>query len=263
MSSPTRPSRDLDLISCRNLLIYLEPVLQKQVLPALHYALKPTGILWLGASETVGAASDLFTPEDKKHRFYSKKAVSSRVQLRSARGDVAGNSDASGRQENHVSKQLRTEHDAQKEADRILLARYSPASVVVTAELEILQFRGAASAYLEPPSGKATLNLLKMAREGLIMPLREAIQKAAQNDVTVRKEGVPVNYDGEFRQVNLEVVPIKGVATNERRFLVLFQPAALEPRARARQSARQSERYDDTKSEDGQVARLQESCPPP
>lgn len=248
------PFSRLDLISCRNLLIYLEPVLQKQVLPTLHYALKPTGILWLGASETVGAASDLFMSEDKKHRFYSKKAVSSRMQLRSARSDAAGG-DASGLQETHVSLQLRTEHDAQKEADRILLARYSPASVVVTAELEILQFRGSANAYLEPPSGKATLNLLKMAREGLILPLREAIQKAKKDNATVRKEGVPVNYDGEFRLVNLEVVPIKGVAANERSFLVLFQPTALETSAPAPSKSKETTYQ---KSEDGQVARLQE-----
>jgi two-component system, chemotaxis family, CheB/CheR fusion protein len=73
----------LDLISCRNLLIYLEPVLQKRVLPILHYALKPSGMLWLGSSETVGAASDLFAPEDKKHRFYSKRPGPSRSTARS------------------------------------------------------------------------------------------------------------------------------------------------------------------------------------
>ncbi|MGH9902193.1 MAG: CheR family methyltransferase, partial [Pyrinomonadaceae bacterium] len=220
------PFSRLDLISCRNLLIYLEPVLQKQVLPTLHYALKPEGILWLGSSETVGSSSDLFAPEDKKHKFYSKKPATARPRLRPARGDAARQSAVSGRQMNGVSEQPRGEQDAQKEADRILLARYSPAGVLVNAEMEILQFRGSTGAYLEPPSGKATLNLLKMAREGLMLPLRVAIQKAKKDDKTIRKEGARVNYDGEFRQVNLEVIPIKGLAAHERSYLVLFEPVA-------------------------------------
>ena len=75
------PFSRMDLISCRNLLIYLEPVLQKQILPLLHYALKPAGVLWLGSSETTGAASDLFEPEDKRHRFYSRKPATGRPRL--------------------------------------------------------------------------------------------------------------------------------------------------------------------------------------
>lgn len=252
------PFSRLDLISCRNLLIYLEPVLQKRVLPTLHYALRPAGILWLGSSETVGAASDLFTPEDKKHRFYSKKQTSARVSFQSAPGAAARDRAGSGQKTNYVSEQIRIEHDAQKEADQILLARYSPASVLINAEMEILQFRGSTGAYLELPSGKATLNLLKMAREGLMLPLRAAIQKAKKDDAAIRKEGVQVNYDGAPRQVNLEVVPIKGLAANERSFLVLFEPA---PQQNLSQETTPSEAQADRtkrKTEDRQVARLQE-----
>jgi two-component system CheB/CheR fusion protein len=218
------PLSRLDLISCRNLLIYLEPVLQKQVLPTLHYALKPTGILWLGSSETVGLASELFAPEDKKHRFYSRKPAAIRSSFKSVSGSAGLQKAATGQRTNYVGMQIRTEHDAQKEADRILLARYSPASALINADLEILQFRGSASAYLEPPSGKATFNLLKMAREGLMLPLRSAIQKARKDDTTVRKEGVRVNYDGESQMINLEVIPIKSIAARERCFLVVFEP---------------------------------------
>jgi two-component system CheB/CheR fusion protein len=251
------PFSRLDLISCRNLLIYLEPVLQKQVLPILHYALKPTGVLWLGTSETVGAASDLFTPLDKKQRFYAKKLAASRLHFQFARGPAssaaAPDRADSGQPRNPMSEQLRTEHDAQKEADRILLARYAPASVLINAELEILQVRGSTGAYLEPPAGKATLNLLKMAREGLTLPLRAALQKAKKDEATVRKEGVRINDDGAFRQVNLEVVPIKGLAAHERSFLVLFEPAP--PGQPAPQPAKGTPKR---KPEDRQVARLQE-----
>jgi two-component system, chemotaxis family, CheB/CheR fusion protein len=253
------PFSRVDLISCRNLLIYLEPVLQKRVLPTLHYALKPAGVLWLGSSESVGAASDLFTPEDKKHRFYSKKPGSPRLHFKAASGDSGRQSAGPGQKTNYVGEPARTGHDAEKEADRILLARYSPASVIVNAELEILQFRGSTGAYLEPPAGKATLNLLKMAREGLMLPLRAAIQKAKKDDATIRKEGLRVNYDGESRQVNLEVVPITGLAANERSFLVLFEPASpqqnlgQETKPRAAQAGRTKR-----KTEDRRVAPLQE-----
>ncbi|HKQ74714.1 MAG TPA: chemotaxis protein CheB [Blastocatellia bacterium] len=254
------PFSRLDLISCRNLLIYLEPVLQKQVLPALHYALKPTGVLWLGSSETVGSASDLFTPVDKKRRFYAKKLISTRLRFHSAAGDSARDQDGFGRKTNRVAEPAPGGHDSEKEADRILLARYCPASVLINPEMEILQFRGSTAPYLEAPSGKATLNLLKMAREGLMLPLRAAIQKAKKDDVTVRKEGVRFNGAAGFRQVNLEVVPIKGLAANERCFLVLFDPAPSHQQTPGQQTKPREAQAGRTKrkTEDRQVARLQE-----
>ncbi|CAN5757449.1 hypothetical protein BH18ACI4_BH18ACI4_17640 [soil metagenome] len=254
------PFSRLDLISCRNLLIYLEPVLQKRVLPALHYALNPTGILWLGTSETAGSASDLFTPEDKKHRFYSKKPTAARMHFQSASGDAAPARARAGKTTNYVGEQIRRGQDTEKEADRLLLARYSPASVLINAEMDILQFRGSTAAYFESPSGKPTLNILKMAREGLMLPLRAAIQTAKKADATIRKEGARVHYDGEFRRVNLEVIPIKGLAANERSFLVLFEPAAqeassLKPGAPEIRKAKGTTKEE---TEDPQVARLQQ-----
>src|SRR5260370_4030290 len=127
------PFSRLDLISCRNLLIYLEPVLQRHVLPILHYALKPTGVLWLGTSETPGSSSDLFTPEDRKHRFYRKKPASARLPFHSA--PTTATQKGSGHKTNYLNEQLRAELDAQKEADRILLTRFSPAGVVINSEL--------------------------------------------------------------------------------------------------------------------------------
>ena len=252
------PFSHLDLISCRNLLIYLDPVLQKQALPTLHYALKPAGVLWLGSSETVGSASDLFLPEDKKRRFYTKKLTSSRVRIHPRPGDSAGDRDGFGRKKNRAAEPALGGHDAEKEADRILLARYAPASVLIDADMEILQFRGSTGAYLEAPSGRATLNLLKMAREGLMLPLRTAIQKAKKDDATVKKEGVRIRHDAESRQVNLEVVPIKGLAAPERCFLVLFEQS--HPQNLGQEIELREEKAGRTKrkTEDRQVERLQE-----
>ncbi|MBA3515916.1 MAG: EAL domain-containing protein [Pyrinomonadaceae bacterium] len=254
------PFSRLDLISCRNLLIYLEPVAQKRVLPTLHYALKPTGILWLGSSETPGSASDLFTPEENKHRFYSKKLTATPVHFQAARGDAGHERASAGWKKDYVREQIRGGHDTGKEADRILLARYSPASVIINAEMDILQFRGSTAKYLESPSGNATLNLLKMAREGLMLPLRTAIQKAKKADATIRKEGVRISHDGEFREVNLEVIPIKGSAANGRSFLVLFEPvgheaSTLVPSAPEIRKAKVTTKQN---TEDRDLARLQQ-----
>ena len=254
------PFSRLDLISCRNLLIYLEPVLQKQVLPSLHYALKPTGLLWLGASETVGAASDLFTPEDKKHRFYSKKQGSSRVHPRPGGVPRARKRGGAYRQSaaEQVSEQFRIEHDAHKEADRILLAHYTPASVLINSEYEILQFRGLTRPYLEHPPGKATHNLFKMAREGLMLPLRAAIQKAKKEDAIIRKRGVRLNFEGEYWQITLEVVPIKGLEGNERCYLILFEPDSVQNRGSEPTPLPTRVSRTDRKTKNSQVARLEE-----
>jgi two-component system CheB/CheR fusion protein len=221
------PFSRMDLISCRNLLIYLEPVLQKQVLPLLHYALKPSGVLWLGSSETTGAASDLFEPEDKRHRFYAMKPATGRPRLSYPTGVQA-------REENKVQQpaMARAEHtatsgetDARREAERVILARYAPASALINEEMDVLQLRGDSAPYLDQSPGKAKRNLLKMAREGMVMALREAVDKARKDGSPVRKENLRVKYDGVTGAVNLEVIPLKQAPSQERHFLALFETA--------------------------------------
>jgi PAS domain S-box-containing protein len=129
--------------------------------------------------------------------------------------------------------------DVQREADRILLGRFAPATVLVNENMEILQFRGHTGSYLEPASGSASLNLLKMAREGLFMELRTAIQKARRQGVSIRREGLRVKSNGGTRSVSIEVVPVKSGDAREHHFLVLFEegdrhglPEAVVTRAR-------------------------------
>jgi len=118
---------------------------------------------------------------------------------------------------------FRGELNAQREADRVIANQFAPPGVLINAALQILQFRGATAAYLEPPKGKATFEVLKMAREGLMLPLRATINKAKKENKTVRRENVRVNENGSTRLINLEVVPLKNL--RERCFLVLFQEA--------------------------------------
>src|ERR1041384_1835890 len=223
------PFSRMDLISCRNLLIYLESDAQARILPLFHYALKPNGFLWLGSSETIGSATDLFEVEDKRHRFYSKKHAAHRVRF----DFVGGKPLPSPSQPRPVGTKAGTgqsmDETASTEADKILLSRFAPGSVLVSDALEILQFRGRTAPYLEPPPGKASLNLLKMARDGLSSELRAAINKARKDENTVRREHLSIKDDAGVMGLNLEVIPIKRAGSTERYFLVLFEPPASEP----------------------------------
>jgi two-component system, chemotaxis family, CheB/CheR fusion protein len=225
------PFSRMDLISCRNLLIYLEPVLQKHVLPTLHYALKPAGILWLGHSETTATASELFEPEDKRHRFYARKLATGRPRLHYPTGAQAREQTP---EKDTVRRPLMAREgvtgtsgkaEAQREADRIILARYAPASALINEEMLVLQLRGDTSPYLEQSAHNATRNLLKLAREGLLVALREAVEKARQDEGPVKKENLRVKLDGVTGDVNLEVIPLRRSAPQERHFLILFETA--------------------------------------
>lgn len=227
MSDP--PFSRMDLISCRNLLIYLETGLQKKIMPVFHYALKPGGFLFLGASESVGQFEELFEPADKKQKIFSKKIAptpSFRVPLPPER---AGQSAPGRRSPTRVERAqglpegIRGEFDAQREADRLSVSQFAPPGVLINAELQVLQFRGVTGAYLEPPVGKARFDLLKMAREGLMLPLRAAINQAKREKKIVRRERVSLVQGAATREVNFEVIPLKNL--KEPCYLVLFEEA--------------------------------------
>ena len=231
------PFSRMDLISCRNLLIYLEPSLQKQAMPTFHYALKPGGFLFLGASESIGAFTDLFEPADKKHKIYVKKAAPTSTFHLPLKRDRAERPSPDVKPPLRMEQgrgtppeEFRTELSSQREADRVTVNQFAPPGVLINADLQVLQFRGPTSAYLQPPStGKASFDILKMAREGLLLPLRAAINQAKRENQTARKERVRVQQDGAPRTVNLEVIPLKNL--RERCYLILFEDAE-QPRRR-------------------------------
>jgi two-component system CheB/CheR fusion protein len=217
------PFSKLDLISCRNVLIYLTAALQKKILPIFHYGLKPTGFLMLGTSEATGEASDLFALVDKKHKIYSRKLTSARLTL----DLVANNSPSQTPKERdpRINNDAWNELDLPSLADRIVLDQYAPVGIIINNDFEILHFRGQTSPYLEPPPGRATLNLLKMAKEGLKLELRTALHQAKKREVSVRKEGLQIRERDQVRQVNIDVIPFKARGLEERYFLVLFEDA--------------------------------------
>jgi two-component system, chemotaxis family, CheB/CheR fusion protein len=212
------PFSKLDLISCRNLLIYLGPVLQKKVMPIFNYSLRLGGYLMLGTSETIGSFAHLFTLVDKKNKIYTKLETQRRPEMDffpSANTDVEEPYPVQAKDE--VSR-----FDLQRRADEILLSQYTPGGAVVNSRLEALHFRGKIGYYLEPAPGTASLNLLKMVREELVVDLRTAFTQAAKTNLPVRKDPVRIKYNGHYREVTLEVFPFKNSTSSERFFLVLF-----------------------------------------
>jgi two-component system CheB/CheR fusion protein len=218
------PFSKVDLISCRNLLIYLGPVLQKRLVPVFHYALKPTGFLLLGSSETIGA-TELFSLVDKKNKIYSRLPTSDRVAPEFSPEEVT-----TPTQELRPSKAEWTDAELAREADRIVLGKYSHAGAVVDNEFTIIQFRGKTSPYLEHSSGGASLSIFSMARQGLAGELRSVLHRARQGNVTVRVEGVRIRRDAVTSSINIEVVPLKKSAGRGNRYLVLFDEAHLAAR---------------------------------
>lgn len=211
------PFARIDLISCRNSLIYLEPFLQKKALTTFHYSLKEKGFLVLGKSETAAQATELYNTFNKTNKFYTPKAVKG-----SFLHVLADRTDGTIKRDLHTATESdNSNDDFQKSGDEVLLSKYVPSGVIVNEETDIVQFRGATGMWLEPSPGKPSSNLLKMAREGLAFELRNALHKAKKSKETTVKENIPFQFAGKEYQVTIEVVPLPG--TIERYFLVLFR----------------------------------------
>jgi two-component system CheB/CheR fusion protein len=222
------PFSRMDLISCRNLLIYLEPRLQERVFASFHYALNPSGCLILGPAEGVGASSALFSRLDERHKIYKRKATAAPGFFHRAPG-------ASAAQRAAVpvvlTPKAAVRSEVPREADRMLLARYGPAGVVVDEALNIIEFRGDTDPFLEHAHGQASLNLMQMARRGLLVDLRQAIEEARAKGQPARKEGLQVRYRGRLQTVSVEAIPIQGRAATEHCLLVLFETERESARA--------------------------------
>jgi two-component system, chemotaxis family, CheB/CheR fusion protein len=214
------PFSHLDLISCRNVLIYLSPQLHRRCIPQFHYALNPGGYLILGPAESVGLYDKLFEPVDRKNRIYAKRNVPTPrlVDLVSYRRHEFPETEASS------TSSGRKDFDAQllKIADRIMLSAYAPAAVVIDHALHIEQFRGRTGDYLEQMPGPATRNLLQLVRPSMVADLRAAIDRAIKTGKPARKERALVKFDGKTREVNIEVVPFKLPASGKSWLLVIF-----------------------------------------
>jgi two-component system, chemotaxis family, CheB/CheR fusion protein len=214
------PFSRLDLVSCRNLIIYLENELQRRVLAVLHYALAPGGFLFLGPAENVTSQADLFQPLDKRHRIFRRKNTTLAPALRlpllrpgriaSMPGEmpvrVAGRMEALGRT-----------------VDRVVLEQYAPPTVVVNERGETVYFSGATGRYLEQPSGAPTVSLLNLARRDLRLALRSVMHQAMTSRQQSVQEGVAVDVGGKVQRINVIVRPLPETVEEATLFLVVFQ----------------------------------------
>jgi two-component system CheB/CheR fusion protein len=232
------PFSQMDLICCRNVLIYLEPVLQNRVISLFHYASRPRGYLVLGASEGLGSSTNLFAVEDRTSKIFSKKSSAARQAMVFALNQPTEHSENSSFRASVKQPDPNWSYsEAQKEFDRKLLTQYAPATVFINEDMEIIHTRGNVDRYLKLSPGRASLSVLKMAREGLLLDLRNSIGKARKEHIAVRKQGIRIKNGtgneypgGEGKQktdvtrwVSFDVVPISIGSLNESYFMIMFQ----------------------------------------
>jgi two-component system CheB/CheR fusion protein len=209
------PFGKMDFISCRNVLIYMEPYLQKKALATFHYALNPKGFLLLGKSETTGGVPDLFTAVEKTDKLFTRKDVPGKfIQMASQRSEQILN-----RPQNNLKQEI-NRTDFQKNADDILLKKYTPPGVVVSESMDIVHFRGSTGNYLEQSTGKPSHNLLTMAKQGLAFELRNILHKAKNEKAPSIKENIPLQVNGSLHHISIEAIPLPNTA--EPYYLVLF-----------------------------------------
>ncbi len=228
------PFSKLDLISFCNVLIYLSAVLQRKVLSIMRYAMKPTGFLVLGPSESIGVLSEAFHQVDMLHKIYCLKPAMGNSLPPMRPGRLQGRPD---RRERMAAGGAGL--DVQREADRLVLAEHGPPGAVIDDDLNIVQVRGHTAPYLELSPGEPSQNLLKMVREGLIPGLGKAIRTARQRNDAAKEDGFRIGDNGQLVEVAIKVVPFKGsFSASERYFLVLFEDTGREgdPQAKRKPS---------------------------
>ena len=229
------PFSNVDLITCRNVLIYLADALQRRIMPIFHYSLNQTGFLLLGTSESTGKSGDLFTVVEKKQRIYQKNPTATQSTfsfIPSSYATIKVVNDLGGRQSVPAATQG---FDLQEKVDRLIADRYTPVGVVVDDKMQILQLRGEIDRYLKLVSGVANLNLFNLVRSGLLVELRAAIYQAQQSNSTVTKNGLRLEENDRSSSFNLQVIPFNISTAAERRFLVLFEDAPISPISNDRQ----------------------------
>ncbi len=224
------PFSRMDLVSCRNVMIYLGQSLQKRVIPTFHYALNPGGFLMIGNTEgLLGAGSDLFDMIEKKQKIYRKKPAANPIAFGFAMGhpDHDGHLPESPSPSSKNADLLKVPLELQREADRLLLTRYAPPAVVINEQMEILQSRGSTGTFLELAPGKASLNLLKMARDGLLFELQGAIEEAKSSGLEAERPNLRVHSDGVEHTVTVRVVPFRTPVQEKHSLLIIFEPVNL------------------------------------
>jgi len=225
------PFTRLDVLSCRNLLIYLAAELQRKVIPLFHYALREGGILMLGSAETIGSATSLFVPADEKSRIYRRLAVTDGAEVLTF--PAVFRTPTPKEQANASAPRKLSMDTLQASADRLLLARYAPAAILVGEKGDILYVSGRTGRYLEPAAGKANWNVFAMAREGLAAPLNEGFWRAVRTKHTVTLLDVAIGKGKDLQHVRVTIDPLTEPASVANTVLIVFADVAIpEPPSR-------------------------------
>ena len=228
------PFTKLDILTCRNLLIYLAPELQKKLLPLFHYSLNPNGILFLGNAETIGAFTTLFTPVDRKMRLYRRLENERQARLVEFPSSFVPAPSGATSEPNKA----KPPENLQTLADQLLLQRYSPPAVLVNGKGDIVYINGRTGRYLEPAAGKANWNIFAMAREGLRYELAGAFQKAVRTKENVSLGGIEVKTDSGVKTVDLAVHNINEPVALRGMVMIVFNEVATQPEAKTPGRAR-------------------------
>jgi two-component system CheB/CheR fusion protein len=209
------PFSNIDLVSCRNVLIYFEPVLQKRALATFHYGLNQKGYLMLGKSESIGTSTDLFEPSYLAEKVYQAKGTRGRYRNITSPRNEQTMHDYDKDVQDHGEKSLQTA------VQELLLKSYTPPGVLVNSTFDVVEFRGKTDTWLFVPPGKPSFNILKLAREGLSFEIRSLLHAAKTKRISARKEGIFFKMNNVQQYVDIEVVPV--LETNEEHYLILFQ----------------------------------------
>jgi two-component system CheB/CheR fusion protein len=215
------PFSHLDLISCRNLLIYLGPHLQKKLIPLFHYALRPEGYLFLGPSESIASHRDLFRPVNVKQRISQRKATAVRMST------ALSTTDRSRGGARGAAAAAPAEVDLNQIAQRIILDEFAPQYAVVNEEMQIVSLSQDASKYLQLVGGTFQNNIIRMARTGLRVGLRTTLSEAIKTRRQVVHESLAIPVEGGKQRVILTVQPMPGLGEDAGLFMVVFKDADL------------------------------------
>ncbi|MBU2425716.1 MAG: PAS domain-containing protein [Gammaproteobacteria bacterium] len=220
------PFTRLDLLSCRNLLIYFDAAIQRKLLPLFHYALRPSGVLLLGSSETIGRDSHLFTPVDARLRLFLRqdpRQQQGRTSAQLVQSFPPLSALIKDTTLTPVSQPDTNPDNLQHAADQLLLQVYAPAAVVVNPDGDIIYISGRTGKYLEPAAGKANWNFHAMAREGLRAPLSSVLKKASAQNGALQFPGLEIQQDGAIQRVDVTVQALQQPAALQGLVLIVFR----------------------------------------
>ncbi len=216
------PFSKLDLVSCRNVLIYMNTALQKKILPLFHYTLNPDGFMFLGTSETIGEFADLFTPMDAKWKIYRCKKAAGALELERPVMPLSG---LAGEITKEAKKYEPTLVNIRQMAERTMLQEYAPPCVLVDDKFDALYFNGDTDKYLSMPIGEPSFNILKIAREDIRYQLSTMLRKCLREKKTVKSKNMKIMFNGNILMINLLVKPITDPAIKNDFMMVMFESA--------------------------------------